>query len=175
MGGISVLLLVGMTSIIFYTVIAILVVIAIYLIVSYILESISIMCMSKKLNYNVGIQAFIPYYNKYLLGKIAKSKILGIIIGIINLLTVCLLVYFCTRTEINMNIFYILLVCQLVGTILDIILSHKIHKIATKKYYDALTIVNVVTFGISRTIILFIIRNKISDIEVKITQESEKI
>ena len=53
------------------------------------------------------------------------------------------------------------LVCIFVGFILDIIVSHKIYMKVTKKYGDILTVLNVVSFGILRPIILFVIRNKV--------------
>ena len=112
MGGISVMLLMGMLSAMYMFFIAVIAVLIIYFAVSYVFESIAAMGMCKNLYYKHSGTAWIPFYNKYLLGKIAGNKALGIIEGVLNL------------------------------TI------------------DVLTVVNVLTFGLSRPLILFIVKNK---------------
>ena len=58
--------------------------------------------------------------------------------------------------------FIILLILIVLSFVIDIIISHKIYKNVTSKYADILTVVNVLTLGLTRPIILFIIRNKYS-------------
>ena len=161
MGGISVLFLMSILSFMFFTFIAIFLGIIVYLIITYIFESISIMCMNKNLQYKATFTAWIPFYNKYLLSKIVGSKILGLILVLCNIGTVCIGMYCYFRAEFNYIVFGMFLICIFLGFILDIVVSHKIYKNVTPKYGDILTVLNVLTFGIVRPIILFIIRNMV--------------
>lgn len=161
MGGISVLFLMSILSFMFFTFIAIFLAIIIYVIMTYIFESISIMCISKKLQYKATFTAWIPFYNKYLLSKIAGSKVLGLILALFNIGTVCTGLHCYFQAEFNYIVFIIFLICIFVGFILDIVVSHKIYKNVTPKYGDILTVLSVLTFGILRPIFLFIIRNNV--------------
>lgn len=162
MGGISVLFLMSILSFMFFTFIAIFLAIIVYVIITYIFESISIMNMSKNLQYKATFAAWIPFYNKYLLSKIAGSKILGLILTLFNIGTVCIGLYCYFQNEFNYIVFIMFLICIFVGFILDIVVSHKIYINVTPKYGDILTVLSVLTFGILRHIFLFIIRNKIN-------------
>lgn len=161
MGGISVLLLMSILSFLFFIFIAIFLAIIVYVIITYIFESISIMCMSKNLQYKAPFTAWIPFYNKYLLSKIAGSKMLGLILALFNIGTVCTGLYCYFQTEFNYIVFIMFLICILVGFIIDIVVSHKIYINVTQKYGDILTVLSVLTLGILRPIFLFIIRNKV--------------
>lgn len=66
MGGISVLFLMSILSFMFLTFIAMFLAIIIYVIMTYIFESISIMCISKNLQYKATFTAWIPFYNFFL-------------------------------------------------------------------------------------------------------------
>ena len=110
MGGISVILLMGILSAIFYIFLAIFLLIIIYQIMTYIFESIAIMEMSKNLEYKAVGTAWIPFYNKYLLGKIAGHKILGIIVAVLNGITAVSGTYCYIQTQPNPAIFVIFLV-----------------------------------------------------------------
>ena len=74
MGGISVMLLMGMLSAMYVFFIAVIAVLIIYFAVSYVFESIAAMGMCKNLYYKHSGIAWIPFYNKYLLGKIAGFR-----------------------------------------------------------------------------------------------------
>ena len=168
MGGISVFILMTIFSFVLFIFIAIFIAIIICEVITYIFESMAIMQMSKNLKYKVPFTAWIPFYNKYLLGKIVGNKILGIIVAVLNGITAFSGTYCYIQTQPNPAIFVIFLVCVLIGFILDIIISHKIYKNATDKYGDIYTILSILTLGILRPIFLFIVRNK-----VKKTNETE--
>lgn len=158
MGGISVLVLMSILSFIF----AIILVLLVYQVMVYFFESISIMCMCKNLKYNAPITAWIPFYNKYLLGKISGSKSLGIILASLNFLMVGSLILSYSK-NLNSGVFSIIfLICALVGFLFDIIVAHKIYDKAEIKYGDLLTVFSVLTVGILRPIFLFMIRNKVN-------------
>ena len=168
MGGISVFILMTIFSFVLFIFIAIFIAIIIYEVITYIFESMAIMQMSKNLKYKVPFTEWIPFYNKYLLGKIVGNKILGIIVAVLNGITAVSGTYCYIQTQPNPAIFIIFLLCVLIGFILDIIISHKIYKNATNKYGDIYTILSILTLGILRPIFLFIVRNK-----VKKTNETE--
>lgn len=163
MGGISVLFILGILMSMYVIFVGILVVAVIYILVNYIFESIFLYKVSKKLKYKYSITSWIPFYNKCILGKIANRKTQGITIFIINLIIIALIVvsYFSTNFSdtVNMTIFLSIIILMIVNFILNIIISHNIIKKVIPKFVDFLTLLNVFTFGFSRAIILFIIRN----------------
>ncbi|MDE6284219.1 MAG: hypothetical protein K2M17_00530, partial [Bacilli bacterium] len=122
MGGISVLFLMGVFSFIF----AIFLVIIVYEIAVYFFESVSIMCMCKNLKCKAPFTAWVPFYNKYLLGKIAGNKVLGIILASLNVLFVFSLIGSYSKTQYSTAAFIIFLICSLVSFLFDIIIAHKI-------------------------------------------------
>ena len=135
MGGISVMLLMGMLSAMYMFFIAVIAVLIIYF-------------------------AWIPFYNKYLLGKIAGNKALGIIEGVLNLsIATVAVLFFCFELEIGIIGLIALLACVIASFVIDVIISDKIFKNLNIRYSDVLTVVNVLTFGLSRPIILFIVKN----------------
>lgn len=158
MGGISVLILMGILSTIFYILLACFILIAIYMVISYIFESIALMNISKNLNYKAPMTSYIPIYNKYILGKVANNKTLGIILMIDNIimLTISVILYF----YCNLWIFLVLLICVLISFILNIILSNKIFRDVLKKYSVICTIFSVLSLGFLRPIFLFAISYK---------------
>ena len=169
MGGISVMLLMGMLSAMYMFFIAVIAVLIIYFAVSYVFESIAAMGMCKNLYYKHSGTAWIPFYNKYLLGKIAGNKALGIIEGVLNLsIATVAVLFFCFELEIGILSEIItciigliaLLACAIASFVIDVIISDKIFKNLNIRYSDVLTVVNVLTFGLFRPIILFIFRNK---------------
>ena len=88
MGGFSVVVLMSMISFIYLFFIAIFVAVVLYIIISYTFQGISIMCMSKNMEYNNTFTAWIPFYNKYLLGKIAGNKIMGVMSGVLSFISI---------------------------------------------------------------------------------------
>lgn len=158
MGGFSVLILMGILSFIFYALVACFFIIVIYIAISYTFESVALMNMSKNLNYKGIITSYIPIYNKYILGKVANNKALGIILMIDNIIIIVLglISYFCY----NPWTFLAFLVCIFIGFILNIILSDKIFREVLKKYSVICTIFSVLTLGFLRPIFLFAVSYK---------------
>ena len=118
------------------------------------------MCMSKNMGYKNTFTAWIPFYNKYLLGSIAGNKIMGILSGVLSFVSICLGIYFYIHKELEIVLFIILIISLIITFILDTIISHKIYISHTNKYGDILTIFNILSFGLLRPIFLFIVRNK---------------
>ena len=162
MGGISVIFLMGIFSVWVFVFTAIFATIVIFAVINYIFESISISCIGNKMNCSFKFISWIPFYNKFILGKIGGNKIIGGILGILNLFIVLFGIYFFVNTKTNYIIVCIFILCLLLSFILDTILSYKIYSKAVNKYSSLLTVLNILSLGILRPIILFVIRNKVS-------------
>ena len=160
MGGFSVVVLMSILSFIYLFFIAIFVAVVLYIIMSYTFQGISIMCMSKNMGYKNAFTAWIPFYNKYLLGKIVGNKIMGGISGILSFLSICLGARFFINIELEIVLFIILVISLIITFILDTIIAHRIYKSRANKYGDILTVFNILSLGLLRPIFLFIIRNK---------------
>lgn len=160
MGGLSVFLLLGTMTVFFYFLIIIFLVVIVSMIVTYTFESIALMRMGKNLGYKKPIIAWIPFYNKYLLGKVAGNKPLGIILLIVDMgIFISFIGYrtVATYQEIFWGTFFL---GVFVSFIMNILLSHKIYAKFVGKRADIYTVLGVITFGFLRPIFLFMIRNK---------------
>ena len=100
MAGFSISILMSIIMFMYLFFIAIFVAIILYLIISYTFEGISIMCMGKKLKYKNIFSAWIPFYNKYVLGKISNSKVLGMISCVLSFISVLLGIRFYIQQEL---------------------------------------------------------------------------
>ena len=167
MGVFILVVLMNILSFIYLFFIAVFVVAVLYLIMSYTFQSISIMCMSKKMGYKNTFTAWIPFYNKYLLGKMAGNKIMGGISGILSFIAICLGTRFFINKELEIALFIILIISLIITFILDAIIAHKIFDSRTNKYGDILTVFNILSLGLLRPIFLFIIRNKKEQSSIK--------
>ncbi len=156
---------------IIYLIIALLIIVAIKAIVIYVFESIFIYKITKNKTYNYPIISFIPFINKYYLGKIANSNKIGISILINHILIIIwfsiLCIPFFIRNDNNIinsflyKTFFVIIILFLVNFILNIYLTHKITKEVLGKKAVFLTLLNIFTLGISRPIVLFAIRKKL--------------
>lgn len=160
MAGFSIVIFMSIFYFMYLFLIAIFVGIILYLIISYTFEGISIMCMGKKLKYKNIFTAWIPFYNKYMLGKISGNKVIGMVSCVLSFISILLSIRFYIHQEFEIVLFIILVISLVVTFILDTIISHKIYKARTNKYGDILTIFNILSFGLLRPIFLFVLRNK---------------
>lgn len=160
MGGLSVIVLMNILLFLYIFFITIFVAIILYTIISYTFEGISIMCLSKNMGYKNTFTAWIPFYNKCLLGKIAGNKIMGVISGVLSFISIFLGICFYINKELKIVIFIILTISLIITFILDTMITHRIYKSRAKKYGDILTVFNILSLGLLRPIFLFIVRNK---------------
>lgn len=137
MGGFGIAILFSLFSFIYLFFVAIAIGVILYLLYSYVFQSIASMCMLKNIGYAYPFTAWIPFYHKYLLGKIANKQILGAISGVL---------------------FSILTISFMTTLIIETIIAHQIYKTHTK-YADIFTIFTILSFGILKPIFLFSIRN----------------
>lgn len=167
MGGISILFLMGIFSVIFFAYCTVFIGVIAYTAISYLFESISVFCMCKNLGYKPYAAAWVPFYQKYLLGRIVGNRAQGAILGLLNLAVVGFgigSVYY-----YSIFLFGLFLAACILGFVLDMILAHKIYKSVTSRYGDILTIVSVLSLGLLRPVILFIIRNKVEHEKMEIS------
>ena len=125
MAGFGVLIVSGILSAIFLFFIAVFAAAAAYIMASYVLEGFSIACMRKKAGDAHTFPAWIPFYSKYLLGKLADRRVMGAVSALLTLLSVCLCVYFYVCRELNTLWFILLLMALLAVFILDTLIAHK--------------------------------------------------
>ena len=119
MGGLSVIVLMNILLFLYIFFITIFVAIILYIVISYTFEGISIMCMSKNMGYKNTFTAWIPFYNKCLLGKIAGNKIMGVISGVLSFISIFLGICFYINKELKIVLFIILTISLIITFILD--------------------------------------------------------
>ena len=163
MGGISVLILMGLLSIAFFLIVIAVLIAIVYKMVAYVLNSIAIMCMCRHLGYKAPALAWIPFYDKYLLGKIAKSKMLGGLLMLLNIATICFWTYLYMQYEFQAIVFGIVLLPKVFSFILQMIILHKIYMSTISKRASIMTVFSVVSFGILTPIFLFVAKDKLKD------------
>jgi hypothetical protein len=132
---------------------------------NYFLESFALYRMLKNSNYKYPLLAWVPFYNRVYLGEVAGNKKLGYITFILRVIYLVILFVFSyfmkNYVQEYSNIYsYVIMIISVVVYILNTYLVHIIMKKTIPKLADILTIVNVFTLGISRGIVLFILRNR---------------
>ena len=161
MGGISVLVLLGLLSGLYMLFIAVFFAAVFYLIIIYVFEALTVMGMRERRGEHVPALAWIPFYNKYLLGKIAGKKIQGAFSGILTIVMIGTGAY-CYRTLTMDNlIFGTFLVSAILGFILDLVIAYSIYKNTVPKWKDVLLVVSILSGGLLRPVILFGLRKKV--------------
>jgi hypothetical protein len=161
MGFISVLFLFGTISFIVMLFMAIFIGIILYTVISYVFESISATCICKKMQYKGYKAAWVPFYNKYLLGKAAENPTFGAVSGVLNLVTVALSIYCYLKTVTNPIVVGLVVLGATIEFACDTAIAHKLYKSTEARYSDVLTIFTILSLGILRPIFLFLVRNKV--------------
>ena len=155
MGGISVLFLMGILSAIFLFFVVIFMAMIFTYMIGYLFEGLTVSSYLSEKRY----LAWIPFYNKYLLGNIAGDHQLGIVSAICSAPTIIIGYILFMMGELNYTLFGIFLVILIIGFIVDHIIAY--HYISQRsKYANILIIISVLTLGIVRPIILFILKDK---------------
>lgn len=159
-----VLMMMGFFVPILIIAVAIILSIAVITIFDYFMESFALYRLCKNNNYKLPILAWIPFYNRVILGEFSDKKKMGyitFILKLIHLLLFIVLIYFINDIpEAYRNIINNLVgVISLITYFLNVIMVHFIMKKSIPKAADILTVLNVFTFGISKAIVLFILRN----------------
>ena len=132
MGGFGIAILFSLFSFIYLFFVAIAIGIILYLLYSYVFQSIASMCMLKNIGYAYPFTAWIPFYHKYLLGKIANKQILGAISGVLSFISICLCVHFYIHLDFDSVLFSILTISFMTTLIIETIIAHQIYKTHTK-------------------------------------------
>ena len=161
MGGISVLVLLGVLSGVYMLFIAVFFVAVLYLIITYVFEALAVMGMKESRGDRASALAWIPIYNKYLLGEIAGKKVLGVFSGILTLVMIGTGTY-CYRTlTMDSLIFGTFLVSAFLGFILELVIAYGFYKNVVPKWKDVLLLLSILSGGLLRPVILFGLRKKV--------------
>lgn len=159
MGGISVFVMLGMFTSVYLIFLIMFLAIIFYILLNYIFESIFLYSVVKRKNYDKKFLCWIPIYNKVIFGDISGNKKIGIWLALIDALIMILIIgmnfIFKDTTLISLITLFLLIAVFCLETFL----AHSVFKKAVPKIADILTLLNVFTLGISRPVILFIIRN----------------
>lgn len=162
MAGFSIIALMTFIIPVLLAFLALLIFLIIYGIVCYFLKSTFIYKVSKNKNYNYPITSWIPFYNNVNLGKIAGEEKYGWIIFVCDLLLIISMIIstYVTNvpTLIDKIITYVSTLSILAVLVLSIIVSNKIIKKAYPTISKILCIINIITLGFFKSVILFIIR-----------------
>ncbi len=129
---------------------------------SYIFTSVGLYKLAKKEEEGLSFFAWIPYLNKYILGRIAfGSNTQGIIMTILNIATLLLYIslMFLTR-DLYLVYFAVIMSCVLsiVTVIYNYIARYKIYSRYSKSTI-IMTVLDILSFGILGPIFIFAIRN----------------
>lgn len=152
MAGMSVLFGMGVLIAFFIILFAVF----IYMIIAYLFESSAIMRFRKNLGNKKNIIAFIPFYNKYLLGKISDNKPLGIVLSFTSILgVISFILFYCMNSSFY---FWLFLILSFISFLLENIISSDIFK-KYSKYNVVFTVFSILSLGILRPIFLFALRS----------------
>lgn len=174
MGGISVLVLLGFLSGLYMLFIAVFFVAVLYLIITYVFEALAVLGMRESRGDRAPALAWIPIYNKYLLGEIAGKKVLGVFTGIFTLVMIGTGAY-CYRTlTMDRLIFGAFLVSAILGFILDLVIAYRLYKNVVPKWKDVLLLLSILSGGLLRPVILFGLRKKVTETDKKILHRRHK-
>lgn len=159
-----VLLMMGFFVPILIIAIMVFLVVALITIFNYFMESFALYRLCKNNDYKNPILAWIPFYNRIILGEFADNKKMGyatFILNIIYWILFFIFIYFIDYIPEGIRNAWStgITVISLVTYVLNIILVHLIMKKCIPKAADILTVINVFTFGISKAIVLFVLRN----------------
>lgn len=136
----------------------------------YVFESVALMDMSKEKGYPLPGTAWIPIYQRYILGKLGGNTA----VGIAALVTQCVgivgsIVRLAFNGNLNTLIFWVSSLANLASFVMVMVLSYNIFAKTKKQYAVVFTVLSVLTGGFLRPIFLFAVRKDIAKVEEKET------
>ena len=163
MAGFSIIALMTLIIPVLLAFVALLVFLIIYGIVCYFLKSASIYKIAKRKNYDYPIASWIPFYNNINLAKIAEKEAYGWIIFICDLVLITTIGMSTYLTDVPTStdklITSLSSMSMLVVIILSIYISNRIIKKAYPTISKVICIINIITLGFFKSIILYAIKN----------------
>lgn len=138
--------------------------VTVWLMMSYCFESIAVARFRKNGGAKHTFSAWLPFYNKYLLGKLTGGRAFGVWLGVTCLLRALLLGGALAAVRTNRDLAVILSAAALSVTVVAYVLN----SVAAAFFFDkcsaksfmALTVCSIVSFGTLRPILLFAVRKK---------------
>lgn len=149
------LLILGLLLSFYVVIIIAMIVCVIYFLVNYIFEALFLSHFVKCVDYPVFLP-WIPFANKLILGRMAKKETLGIILMILDLI-ICIITVALFFID---SLWWVELLLFMVNFIMNTYLAYQVMKEYHVKYSDVFTVINVLTLGFSRALILFLNHNQ---------------
>ena len=128
--------------------------------VDYVFESIALMDMSKEKVLPLPGTAWIPIYQRYVLGKVSGNTALGIVALVgdsVSLLATFLSFFWYGETPGNL-LWLLATSARIVSFVAIMVTSYQIFTQRKKKYAVLYTVFSILTFGFLRAIFLFAVR-----------------
>lgn len=116
--------------------------------------------LAKTGGYKTAFTAWILFYNKYVLGKIAGNPIIGGIAGMLSFVSICSGVLFICKEWAGIVVFAVFVISLMTTFILDAVIAHNIYKSRSEQHGELLTAFHILSLGLLRPIFLFARRNK---------------
>lgn len=157
MAGFWIVIMFGWIGIVILIALAVVVLVNI---VCYLFESLAINEYMKRMSLKGRFKAFVPCYNKYVLGVMSDNPWLGIIEAVVNgIKLLSLLALYVSPEGWFEYAFVLFVITALLSFVLNTIMASEIFYLFTKNraIYTALSIV---TLGIARPIFLFVFMNR---------------
>ena len=133
--------------------------ILLYLLYSYLLESIFCAYLCRALWNRPRFTGWIPLWGQYLLGKAAGSRGLGAVLAAVHLMILALSVCIaaeCVRVDGTVFLSVIVL-----AVALKAVIAHRLYRITDPQRYKVLSAISILTLGAMRPIILFALIKKV--------------
>lgn len=131
----------------------------IYLIYSWLFESLFCACICKDVWQKSPVQGWIPLWGQYLLGKAAGSRGLGAALAAVHLMVLVLSGSIAAELVRVDGMVYLL--CIVLAVVLKAIAAHRLYKMAAPGQYKVLSVISILTLGVVRPAFLFAIRKKV--------------
>lgn len=123
-----------------------------YLLYSYLLESVFCMRYGKTAGMKYPATAWVPIWGQYLLGKAAGMNRLGAALAMDHLLV--LVLYIICMFTYHDAAYGALLLFAAAGFVLKAVICHRIYKVAVPNHYKLLSILSVLSLGLLRPVFL---------------------
>jgi uncharacterized membrane protein len=129
--------------------------------ISYAFNSYGLYEIAKRKEEKNALIAWIPYINKYILGKVSfKSSIHGILLvflNIIEIISLCILLFVRSIKVVN-NISIAILVLSIITSVYTYVAHYKLYRKYSKSTI-LMTVLDILSFGILGPFFIFAIRN----------------
>lgn len=131
----------------------------IYLLYSWIFESIFCASLCKNRWGWKPVLGWIPVWGQYLLGRATGARKMGLLLELDHLIVLVLCMVITTeRVQVNSVVFLFFIA---LGVVLKAILAHRLYKMLAPQHYKVYAWASVLSMGLLRPVFLFVLRKKV--------------